>query len=535
MAGGCGGNGAPEAAGATELSAGDPLAAAWSGRAVANVEAAVPPQCYTRTEARANPCYVCHVVPRDPNHRLDVELQQEYAFSSYALENHWTNLFADRRPAIAAISDAEALRWIREDNYGPLRQALAQARDWPGYRPDLDLDAGFDDEGFARDGSGWRAVRYVPFPGAFWPSNGSSGDVFLRLPARFRCDASGAPSRPIYRLNLAILEAALCADPRAADEALQRAVEPVDESLAGNDLDGDGQIGGSVACIAGLPRHYAGGAADEPVRRYLYPQGTEFLHTLRYLDPEQPQLLSRRLKELRYMRKTEAPDTWALLRAEEKEHDEKDEGVPPSYAGAPDVGLLNPYGWQIQGFIEDPQGRLRLQTEEEHRSCMGCHGGLGVTADSTFSFSRKLPGAAGWRHQDLRGMSDLPQAGHAEPEALEYFRRAGGGDELRANEELQTRFFREGRPIEAELRRAAPGGDRDLAWLLAPTPARSLLLDKAYMALVREQSYTRGRMALPAPAQNVHPRIENGSTGLAEAGQVYGDGTLWLDWSAWRP
>ena len=79
-------------------------------------------------------------------------------------------------------------------------------------------------------------------------------------------------------------------------------------------------------------------------------------------------------------------------------------------------------------------------------------------------------GAAGWRHQDLRGLQDHPQAGHAEPEVLTYFRRVGGGDELRANTEILARFFPGGKLDEIEVRRAAPGGDRDLAWLLAPFP-----------------------------------------------------------------
>ena len=61
-------------------------------------------------------------------------------------------------------------------------------------------------------------------------------------------------------------------------------------------------------------------------------------------------------------------------------------------------------GWQLQGFIEDAEGRLRLQSDEEHRVCMGCHDGIGVTVDQTFSFPRTLPGAEGWRYQDLRGI-----------------------------------------------------------------------------------------------------------------------------------
>jgi hypothetical protein len=56
------------------------------------------------------------------------------------------------------------------------------------------------------------------------------------------------------------------------------------------------------------------------------------------------------------------------------------------------VGLLNDFGWQLQGFIEDAEGRLRLQTQEEHLFCMGCHSNIGVTVDQTFSFPRKVPG-----------------------------------------------------------------------------------------------------------------------------------------------
>ena len=74
---------------------------------------------------------------------------------------------------------------------------------------------------------------------------------------------------------------------------------------------------------------------------------------------------------------------------------------------------------------------------------MGCDGPLGVTVDSTFTLAPKVPGAAGWRHQDLRGLQDHPQAGHAEPEVLTYFRRVGGGD-------------------------------RDLAWLLTPSARGAL-------------------------------------------------------------
>ncbi|HEV8578096.1 MAG TPA: hypothetical protein VGX68_03355 [Thermoanaerobaculia bacterium] len=508
----------------------DPLARARDsiGRTV-NLEASVPSQCYTKTAGISNPCWTCHTVPRDPNFQADWRLQEEYSFSDFALKNHWENLFRDRAAAIARIGDGEALAYIRADNYTPLRAALAARADYPGYRADLDLRRGFDEEGFARDGSGWRALRYKPFPGTFWPTNGSTDDVMIRLPEEFRSRA-GSESREVYKLNLAILEAAVAADPFRKDATLGREVEPVDERVAGVDLDGDGAVSGLVTRLQKLPAHYAGDAREVPVHRYLYPQSTEFLHTVRYVDPDAPALLSARIKEVRYSRKTQWLDTWGLLRAQEREAEDKDEGKVPVYSGDPMVGLRTDYGWQLQGFIEDERGRLRLQTEEEHRFCMGCHGALGITVDGTFALARKVPGAAGWRHQDLRGIPDAPQAGHADPEILTYFRRVQGGDELRANQEILARFFPAGRLDESAVRRAAPGGDRDIAFLLNPSRERALLLAKAYMVLVREQSFEKGRDALPIAPLNVHREIENGSTELGKAGKVFRDGRLWLDW-----
>jgi hypothetical protein len=506
----------------------DPLAHALaSAGKVGNLEATVPPQCYTRTEGRFNPCWTCHTVPRDPNFKADWRLQKEYAFSPFARTNRWTNLFRDRTAELATISDGEIERWIRDDNYTPLRGRLEGDPRYPGYVPDLDLSQGFDDDGMARDGSGWRAIRFKPFPGTFWPTNGSADDVFIRLPAEFRRTAAGEASREVYRINLAILEAAVAADP---DRPLEREVEPIDERAAGLELDGDGRVEGSIRRIRRLPKHYAGGASGVEVHRYLFPAGTEFLHTVRYLDPDAPTLLSARMKEVRYARKVEFLDLWALLRAEEEEAEEKDEGRAPFFRGTAVVGLRNATGWQLQGFIEDAEGRLRLQTDEELRACMGCHGGLGVTVDSTFTLPRKVPGAAGWRPQDLRGIPDAPQAGHREGEILAYLRRAGAADEFRANAEMTARLFRDGALDEAALRRAAPGGDRDLADLLAPSRQRALLLDKAYLVLVREQSFVRGRDPVLGRVETVHAEIHSAATGLEEAKRLFTDGKLWLDW-----
>jgi hypothetical protein len=509
---------------------GDPLARARASIGkTANLEASIPPVCYATTKRGANVCWTCHAVGVGPNALVDADLQREYSFSDEAQHNRWQNVLAKPPAAALAEPDEAIVAYIRADNYTPLRRALARRTDYRGFVPDLDLASGFDEAGFARDASGWRALRYKPFPGSFWPTNGSSGDVFIRLPRAFRLDASGSPSLGVYRANLAILEASMAEDPSRRDGDIDREVEPVSEADAGLDLDGDGAIGRAVR-VRGLPTRYAGGAREIAVRRYVYPEGTEFLHTVRYLDPDEPTLLSARMKEVRYARKVASLDAWAIGRAYEREAEEKDEGRPPVYTGSPEAGLRNSFGWQLQGFIEDEEGSLRLQTEEEHRACMGCHSGLGITVDQTFAFPRKVPGAAGFRPQDLRGMPDAPQAGHADPEALVYLRRAGRGDDYGGNEEMLARFFPGGVLDEAEVRRAAAGGDQDLAYVVVPSRARALRLDKAYRVLVLTQRFDKGRDALPAPREGIQAFVENGKTGLEAHERVYLDGRLHLDW-----
>lgn len=511
----------------------DPLALARrTDGQIANREAVIPPQCYTRTDGVANPCWTCHTISTFPNDLSDWELQEEYAFSEAGLTNHWANLFVDLSSEIAAISDDDILAHVRADNYTPLAQAMAAVADYPGYVPDLDLVRGFDEAGFARDGSGWRAFRYKPFPGTFWPTNGSADDVFIRLPAAFRQAADGTASLAVYRVNLAILEASLASAPRIRDADIVWPTEPLDEVAASLDLDRDGALSPGATRIAGLPARFVGAAAGVTVARGLYPEGTEFLHSVRYLDPDAPSMIAARMKELRYARKVKFLDSWAILRSYAEELDHKERGLPPLFTGSPDIGLRNDFGWQLQGFIEDAEGRLRLQTEEEHYYCMGCHSTLGVTADQTFAFPRKLPGSAGWGYQDLAGIPDVPQVGHDAPEILTYFRRVGGGDEFRANAEILARFFPGGALDEAAVRRAAPGGDQDIRALILPSRERAIQLGKAYLALVRRQDFTRGRDAMLAPPANVHRAIVNGATDLAAAGKVFPDGRLQLDWTS---
>jgi hypothetical protein len=503
----------------------DPLTqAVASGNTLKNPYAVVPSQCYTKTDGVSNPCWTCHTEKNGRNALDDAHLQEKYAFSTAGMTNRWDNLFKDRSAVIAGISDAQALAWVRQDNYAKLRRALRQRPNYGGWVPDLDFSRGFDEDGFARDGSGWRAFRYKPFPGTFWPTNGSTDDVMIRLPRFFRTDARGVESRAIYKANLSILEAALGVGDNIPDDKILRRIEPVDETAAGADLDGDSKIGGEARVIRGLPLRYAGAAAGIGVTRHFYPIGTEFLHSVRYIDPDAPDLLSARFKELRYSIKVQwlGPDE---LAQHYKEENNEPVDTPLVFAGSALTGLLSPFGWRLQGFIEDAQGRLRLQTREEHQFCMGCHTALGVTVDQSFSFPRKLPGAPGWAHQSLAGIPDVPQSGQSEPETLTYFRRVRGGDEFRANDEMLARYFPAGRLNEARVRAA-----RDLRELVAPSRERALALNKAYMALVREQDFAHGRDAVAQPATHVHKQIANGDTGLKKNGAVYRDGRLWLEW-----
>lgn len=497
----------------------------------ANPEPGVAPQCYTRTDGTSNPCWACHTSRNGRNDKGDWALQESYAFSEPALENHWRGLFTDRRPAIAATSDAGIAAWIATDNYTPLYRAARNAPAAVGYTPDLDYAQGFDDAGWARDGSGWRAFRYKPLPGGFWPTNGASDDVLIRLPPAFRQAADGKPSQAVYAANLALVEAALAVPDTVTDAAVVRRIELVSETAAGLDLDGDGRLA-STDTVRGLPRHYVGAAKNIPLRRWSYPAGTEFLHSLRYVDPDRPGLLSPRLKELRYSVKRLDLDEVALKGAYAEERVEKVAGLVPRFPGSPERGLLNSQGWLYQGWIEDVSGALRRQTLEEHYHCLGCHGGLGITVDSSFALPRKPPGAAGWGWQRLDGLQDVPMAGHRAPEILTWFARAGGGDAFRSNDEIAARFFPDGQLDRAAVLRAAPGGDQDLRWLLAPSRARAMALNKAYRDIVRTQDYVRGREPFLRPPENVHRRIANGDTGLRKQERVYSDGRLWLDWDA---
>ncbi|MFW6322411.1 MAG: hypothetical protein ACOC02_02155 [Guyparkeria sp.] len=516
---------------------------------VQNHEALVPPQCYTRTDGRFNPCFTCHQSYKDkdrPNFMDDGRLQSEYDFSDFAMTNRWSNLFKDRSEEVASISDEEILDYIAEDNYSALAGRL-ESMGWDGFVPDLDdlhlADGAFDEHGFARDGSGWVAFNYKPLPSTFWPTNGSTDDVMLRLPEAFRqasdCRGESGYSVDAYRANLAILEAAIKDLPEI--DSL-----PVDENAICTDLNGDGER--SVVTRIRRPAHYVGDADDVPVETMLYPEGIQFLHTVRYVGVAEDGSITHtpRMKEVRYMKKLAFHDREELreIYADEDEghehDDQRDEGHEDDghgdehshehdedvLAGFSDTGhgLKNEFGWLVLGFIEDERGELRPQSKEEQLFCMGCHSTVGATLDQTFAFPRKVTGAEGWGYLDLKGMADAPNVGEIDGEILTYLERVGGGSEFRNNPEMQARWFTDEGEVDREKVEAA-----DVHTLITPSPERALRLNKAYRVIVDEQSFIHGRDATVVPPKNVYEEVDDSDPPLAEEYQY--DWDIRLDWS----
>jgi hypothetical protein len=487
----------------------------------------IPPQCWTSTRDASkrvhNPCFVCHMRGAEPNYTDDSDLQTHYDFARSDRKNPYTNLFVDRQPAIAKISDDQIGRWVREDNYPPKLPGT-----FAGYRPDAAFS--FDDRGFDRTNegayTGWRAYAYTPLPGSFFATNGSMDDALIRLPEPYRQDVAGAFDREIYEINLAIVEALV----RRSDVP----IAPVSEAKLGLDLDGDGRVGEArrVAFLhsphEGRTMRWVGRAATlhaegrAPIAPGLFPLGTEFLHSVRYLDVAEgvTVVMARRMKELRYARKTSWLTYGELqqrVREEDLEklkHRDRARVVMPAVAApdanaAADRGVSNGRGWRYQGFIEDARGALRAQTFRESAACAGCHGGLGVTTDGTFSFARKLPVTAfraGWFHPSQRSLVGVPEPRRADGtfEYTHYLEQNGAGDELRANEEIASRFFdARGELVPTEVDKL----HRDVTRLLMPSASRALALDKAYLLVVREQSFEKGRDAMLRPATTVHAEV----------------------------
>ncbi|WP_068087172.1 hypothetical protein [Polycladidibacter stylochi] len=482
---------------------GNSLDLAKTGK-IYNNEAPVPPMCYTRIEGKYNPCYVCHqdnADPTRPNFMQDGSLQQAYEFSEQGLTNHYLNLFVDRSLAVAQIGDQEILDYINKDNYQALAANLKK-NEWQGWIPDLQNYAlaaeAFDKNGFAKDGSNWVAFNYKPQPSTFWPTNGSTDDVLIRLPKEFRQTVDGNPSRDVYMANLALTEIAF--------QDLQSVSLPtVDEQKIGQDIDGDGKLTKTQSIIR--RDSYLGAASDIAVVRMSYPKGTEFLHSVRYVGIEGEEItVPKRMKELRYMVKTTRLSTSQIASRYGNELQEKVDENLPRYIDLGDKGFDSGQGWTLLGFIEDANGELRPQTNEENFFCRGCHASVGGNIDQTWAFPRKVRGAAGWGYINLHGMKDAKNLGADEKalgEIATYLQRVGGGDEFRSNDEMQHKFFNR----DGSIKPAAFEG-KDVYQLITPTVERALQLNKAYRVIVQEQSFIYGRDATVKPPHNVHPHID---------------------------
>jgi len=493
-----------------------------------NREAVIPPQCYTRSEGRYNACYVCHQseIPGRENIMNDLGLQQEYSFSDLGFTNQWRNLHEDRRQRIASISDEEMSGYVKQDNYSELPERLRAAH-FSGWIPDMkdyqNASSAVDPHGHAKDGSGWVAFHYKPFPSTFWPTNGSFDDVLIRLDSPFRRDASGQENRDTYQANLTLLECAI--------KGLKQIESPrIDESKVGTDLDADGVMG--IAQLVRMREYYLGGAAQEKVEPFLYPKGTEFMHGIRYLEDKGEQGLapSTRLKELRYMKKWRAYGQVVYHREYDEERYAKEAGNLPGYTYLGTHGYDNGTGWSVSGFIEDAKGRLRALAAEENFSCMGCHNSIGSTIDKTFSFARKPDGAKGWGYIDLKTMRDAPSRGEDEGEFLLYLKRVGGGSEFRNNDEMQQRWFNREGEVDADKVKSVPS----IAELIIPSKERAMMLNKAYRCIVEDQDFIFGKDATWIPPVNVYEKVDPEQAPTLPENRVY-PYNLILDWNKPSP
>ncbi|MEA1982468.1 MAG: hypothetical protein U9N39_02895, partial [Campylobacterota bacterium] len=226
-----------------------------SSEVVNNRAAYVTSQCYTKTVDENNqvhnPCFSCHINSKEPNYIDDADLQTSYDFSEYTKKNRFTNLFKDRTKEVVAQSDEEILSYIRQNNYKdengtlilkqrldalPLNWDVNEDSVWNGYTPDCYFD--FDADGFDRDANGeytlWRAFAYHPFLGTFWPTNGSTDDVLIRLDSLFSQNEAGEFDVEVYKLNLSIVESLI--------KETNITIDDTNESLYGVDLNQNGVL-----------------------------------------------------------------------------------------------------------------------------------------------------------------------------------------------------------------------------------------------------------------------------------------------------
>ena len=201
---------------------------------------------------------------------------------------------------------------------------------------------------------------------------------------------------------------------------------------------------------------------------------------MRYLDvsDEGDVIPASRVKEVRYSIKRRWYPRRVLARFAADEVKEKayTPDRPRWVRGNQEFGVSNSLAWQYRGFIEDRDGWLRPQTHQELVSCVGCHSGIGATTDSNFSFARKIT------------------TGDAE-----YF--AGYATYLEQNHALNDY-----RSLSYDIR--LPLDKQNIESFLWPDAENATLMNKAYLTIVQEQSYTKGRDATVSPLIYMRQQLE---------------------------
>lgn len=89
----------------------------------------------------------------------------------------------------------------------------------------------------------------------------------------------------------------------------------------------------------------------------------------------------------------------------------------------------------------------------------------------------------------------------------------GAGDDFGSNREVTQRFFAPDGTLVPTMAQALA---KDIAVLVVPSASRALALDRAYLAVVRAQSFARGRDVFVGTPQ-IEARLEQGApTGITE-------------------
>ena len=394
---------------------------------------------------------------------------------------------------------------------------------WNGYTPDYYFN--FDSQGFdlnpKSQETGWRSFAYNPFLGDFWPANGSSDDVLIRLHPILQQNSNHQFDREVYRLNLAIVESLI--------KRQDVVITAVDEKKYNVDLDKNGELGqASKVVFEWNPRakkfmSYVGAAKEAQkagslhLAGGLFPEGIEFLHSVRYLDIKEGRVvMAQRMKELRYAKKVSwftyseikqlnSSDVTERYHNEDKLH---------RIGGDFEHGMNSAKGWRYQGFIEDAKGDLRPQSNEETLYCMGCHRDLGATSDGIFSFARKVESnefQEGWFHWSQKGFKGLKERvlASGEYEYTKYLKHNKSGNAFRTNTSIEDKFFTKNGTLN---KRAVAKIHQDISYVILPDTKKTDTMNKAYLSIVKEQSFNKGRDAHVKPLQNVHKEIKQGQS-----------------------